>query len=178
MLMLLGCCTTIPFIEGPSENLKIIPGGIGDVRPYFGDLRLVTSDDSEAVFLLASCGCGDWRVLIQPHDGSPQEQFAIHFYNESGDYADPGDVLAYGKDETLPAEFSAILQQDPGLLDGRVINGDTKFLVSAVRGDAHATVTACGMCHLGDNPIHPLPAEHPTKYLTDPTVCLECHTAG
>lgn len=179
MVALVGCNIVPAFITPPAANLKVIPGGIGDVRPYFGDLRLAEGDDlSEAAFLLASCGCGDWRVLVQPHDGGAQQQFPIKFYNTTGDYDDPSDVTVYGADGEIPAEFSGILQQLPGQLDARMTKGDARYSVSALRGEAHTTVTACGMCHLGDDPIYPLPETHPKKYLTDPTVCLECHDAG
>jgi hypothetical protein len=173
-----GCITIpMPFIIAP-QGLTVVPGGITDTRPYFGKLASADAPDQEqGDFLLASCGCGDWRVLMRPADGSPQTQFPVQFY-AAGEYVETGDVTVYGTVDGGDALFGTV-NQDAGLFDGRAQTGARRELISASRSAAHdLEVTACQLCHIGDDPIWPLPESHPKNYLTNPNVCFDCHTVN
>lgn len=179
-LILLGC-NAMPTPILPPDGMQIVVGGIADTRPYLGTFAKSEFTDSpigEGTFLLASCGCGYWRALFKPNDGSAQKQFIVDFYSD-GDYLPSGEVTAYGNDPDTELVFRGMADQDNGLFSARMQRGNLFGDISATRGDAHNTsVEACGMCHLGDNPIYPLPDYHPPRYKSDPLSCLECHTVN
>ncbi|HUN82682.1 MAG TPA: hypothetical protein VMV81_14350, partial [Phycisphaerae bacterium] len=168
-------CNTVPDAvpssavpAGPPTDMTVVTGGISDVRPFFGT---TTGPDgtANADFLLATCGCGYWRILIQNTDGS-QVQFPINFYTDNT-YVPTGSVTVFGRDENGAALGS--LDQDGGTVGGRVELSKLPRQFSAVRGDAHSQeVKACVMCHVGDNPIYPRPANHPVQGVSD---CFQCH---
>jgi hypothetical protein len=157
---------TVP--AGPPTDMAVVTGGISDVRPFFG----TTSNPdgtANADFLLATCGCGYWRILIENTDGS-QVQFPVNFYTSDA-YVPTGAVTVFGRDENGAALGS--LDQDGGTVGGSVELGKLPRQFSAVRGDAHSQeVKACVMCHVGDNPIYPRPANHPVQGVSD---CFQCH---
>lgn len=178
-VIIVGCNVFPTFITQP-DGLNIIPGGIANTSPFFGSFKLAASDSSAAsplgVFMLASCGCGDWRVLLRSTDGTTQRQFPVQFYS-LGEYKTTGVVTVYGESEG--ELVSAQLDQDAGLVMGRSTNTFGNTDVAALRGSAHdQEVDACGYCHLGDDPIWPLPPQHPPKYKTNPRVCFECHSVN
>lgn len=178
LVALIGC-GTVPnnWITPPTET-NVVVGGINNLQPYFGKLQSVDrSLPDMGDFLLASCGCGDWRVLIRPNNGDPQVQFPVRFFS-NGVYDPNAEVAVYGTDEDKA--FSGRLKQDTGNLSGNVLSGQMAAFVDGARGDAHVgrTVDACIMCHVGDDPIFPLPSWHNTIYYSFPEVCLHCHSAN
>lgn len=178
LLGVVGCGTDYfaPFITAPTEK-DIVIGGIADLHPFIGRVQCNDNASSDmGLFMLASCGCGDWRVLVQPNNGAKQFQFPILFYSD-GDYATSGEVAVYAVDGQ--EGFSGRVDQDAGTVGGRVQNGFFRGFTSAARGDAHAQpVDACILCHLGDDPVFPLPDTHPQAYKTNPRICLDCHSAN
>jgi hypothetical protein len=159
--------------------MNMVPGGMANTSPYFGEYRLASASSHGTElgdFLLASCGCGDWRVLFRPNDGSPKTTFPVQFYT-SGEYSPMGPIDIYGKDGSN--EAAGTVDQDAGQFAGRSQTPAGQFVMEAVRGSAHtASVEACGLCHIGDDSVYPLPPTHPDKYKTNPLVCLECHTVN
>jgi hypothetical protein len=177
ILLIVGCDVFTAFITLPDAALTIVPGGLSDTRPYFGKYRRADMPDADlGTFMLASCGCGDWRVLFKPDDGSPQTQFPIAFYT-SGEYSPTGEIFVYGSEESN--RFSGSVNQDVGALDAHAEMLSSRYLAVAGRAAIQEqTVDACLLCHVGDDPIWPLPETHPQKYKTNPRVCLECHEAA
>lgn len=178
VLIILVGCTVFPTLTAPSADLKPVVGGISDTKPFFGNYKIAGSDASSGIFLLASCGCGDWRVLFKPDDGSPQTQFPIIFYS-SGDYTPTGAITVFGQDEASGRAVSGSVDQDNGLFFGKSQLGLTLEDIAGLRSSiADQSVDACGLCHIGDDTIYPLPPTHPQKYRTNPRVCLECHSVN
>src|ERR1043166_649871 len=158
-----------PIPIDPPADLQVVVGGMTDQRPYFGTARSIGADD--ATFLLATCGCGDWRILIQNPDGT-QVQLPVHFYT-SGDYVPTGPITVFGRDSNTAA--IGTVDQDGGNVSGSIELTSFARNFSAIRGDAHSqSIQACAMCHVGDNPIFPRPANH-VPGVTD---CFNCHTVN
>ncbi len=178
LIAFVGCGTTPEgWITQPTETNLVI-GGLNNLQPYFAKLQSPDrSLPDMGDFLLASCGCGDWRVLIRPTNGAPQVQFPVRFYS-NGPYQPTGEVAVFGTDDDKG--FSGRLNQDSGQVAGNALNGAMAAYIDGLRSDPHVgqTVDACIMCHVGDDPIFPLPPTHPQKYKTNPRVCLECHSAN
>lgn len=179
VLVLFGCPPAEVFqIDSPSSDKTLVPGGIGDTRPYFGAFKTFDGGQTVGDFMLASCGCGDWRVLVRGTDGS-QTQFVAGFYM-AGAYSPTGEIDVFGEDGDQA--IYGVLNQDSGVLAGRVRALGFEAVIDADREDAHElSVTACILCHIGDDPIWPLPAEHTGNSRINqagPTVCLECHSAN
>ncbi|MFO0973399.1 MAG: hypothetical protein U1A27_08190 [Phycisphaerae bacterium] len=165
-------------ITPPGSDMQLVIGGLSDLRPYFGGYSIAERPNEEAgQFLLGSCGCGDWRVLFQPYDGSGQTQFPVRFFS-FGPYSTDTVVQAYGTEDN--DEVLLDVNQPGGLTGGRARFSGQIRAILAKRGDSHVgqPVDACILCHVGDDPIFPLPAWHPQKYKTNPRVCLECHSAN
>jgi hypothetical protein len=176
LLVIVVGCNLFPSALTPPEGLTLVPGGISNTQPYFGNYKLAGADVSRGTFMLASCGCGDWRVLFKPDDGSAQTQFPIQFYS-LGDYKPTGSITIFGQDDLSGVAVSGTADQDGGLFTGQSQAGLSLSDIAAMRGDAHElSVKACGLCHIGDDAIYPLPPWHPPKYKTNPLVCLECHS--
>lgn len=173
--IVVGCNVFPQFIPGPPTDGTVVVGGISNTNPYFGRFRLANAPDVDmGLFMLASCGCGDWRVLFKPDDGSPQSQFPVQFYS-TGEYVPTGRVVVQGT-EDYKSVFAEV-DQDGGLCDGRAELALARYLMSADRQSAHdQSVDACGLCHIGEDSVYPLPPTHPQKYKTNPRVCFECHT--
>jgi hypothetical protein len=154
--------------------------GIADQRPYFGKFE-ATLDNSEGDFLLAACGCGDWRVLMWTADGK-QWQFPVRFYS-AGDYQPIGDVTVFGQTDT--DTLLGTVHQDTGLAEGLSDHNSIGLKFSATRRETHANdPSACVKCHVGDNPVSPLPPDHPSRcangmttgcFSVDPPNCLSCY---
>jgi hypothetical protein len=181
LFCIVGCTATdlfAPFIVPPEETQPVV-GGLADLRPYIGRLQLCENVPIDrGLFMLASCGCGNWRVLFQPNDGSKQVQFPIAFFT-NGEYQTTGEVAVYGLEEAKQIGFSGRVNQDAGTITGKAMSGLFRAHASAARGDGHAQpVDACILCHLGDDPVFPLPDTHPDRYKTNPRVCLDCHSAN
>ena len=174
LLFLIGCGNDLfaPFIVAPAEK-DIVIGGISNLQPFFGTLQcLPESKTDNGVFLLASCGCGDWRVRISPA-GKPQTQLPVRFYT-SGPYSTTGPVTFYGIESGNRARGT--VDQDGGIAAGHIEVTDLLHAYSGERGDAHSqAIQACVMCHIGENPIWPQPAGHPV-YVPGQTDCFSCHT--
>lgn len=159
-------------IPGSLPDLKAIIGGPTDQRPYFGTVSTV--DGSNADFLLATCGCGEWRVLIQDAKNNTQWQFPVNFYTNDGQDRPDGDVTVFGKGDTTG--ILATLHQMNGTLDGRTDRNESIYLIDATRTETHTDdATACVKCHIGEDPIWPQPPNHPQFQLNPPN-CLSCHT--
>jgi hypothetical protein len=162
-------------------GLSPVVGGIADQRPYFGKIKMAP-DDSEGDFLLATCGCGDWRVLLSTSDGK-QWEFPVRFYS-TGDYQPIGDVTVFG--QTGTDVLLGTLHQDTGLADGLSVHNAIALKFSATRGETHTNdASSCVKCHVGDNPIRPQSPDHPSRcaggvttgcFIVDPPNCLSCHT--
>lgn len=172
-------CNIFPevFIAPPGTDLNPVLGGLSNTDPFFGRYRLANAPDVDmGDFLLASCGCGDWRVLFSPTDGGQKVQFPIQFYT-AGEYSLSGDVLVHGVEDYKAA--GGTVHQDFGSFEGKAEIALAKYLMSAERSNAHLQpVDACGLCHIGEDSIFPLPPTHPQKYKTNPRVCFECHSAN
>lgn len=171
-------CNLFPTPILPPAGLNIVPGGPANTNPYFGKLR-TTQGTPIGDFMLASCGCGDWRVLIEPSNGLARASFPVHFYTQ-GDYTADKMVTVYGEDEESGEALSAALNQLEGLTTGVYQPvGEMQSRFDATRGDSHnQPVEACGKCHIGEDTVYPLPSWHPQKYKTNPNVCFECHTVN
>jgi hypothetical protein len=162
-------------------GLSPVAGGIADQRPYFGRFK-TAPDDSEGDFLLATCGCGDWRVLLSTADGK-QWEFPVRFYSV-GDYQPTGDVTVFGQTDT--EALLGTVHQDAGLADGLSIRNAIVRKFSAKRSETHTNdASSCVKCHVGDNPIRPQSPDHPSRctggvttgcFTVDPPNCLSCHT--
>jgi len=178
VLLVAGCPGAAQFmITTPASDQKIVTGGISNLQPYLGTFKKFDGGTSQGDFLLGSCGCGDWRVLFRNASGE-QVQFPVAFYTK-GDYQTTGKILVYGA--SGDDEFSGTADQTAGDLTANSIVSGVESTIVAGRTDVHGgggTVTACIMCHVGDDPIFPLPDTHPQKYKEDPTICLECHSAN
>ncbi|HKQ47214.1 MAG TPA: hypothetical protein VJZ71_03985 [Phycisphaerae bacterium] len=175
VLIIVGC-GVLPALSPPPAHMTPVVGGISNTRPFLGNFKIAGADASSGTFLLASCGCGDWRALFKPDDGSPQTQMVVLFYS-NGAYTPTGEITVYGHDEATGRIVSGSADQDTGLFIGKSQTTVTLEDIAAQRGDAHdLSVVACGMCHIGDDAIYPLPPYHPDKYKTNPLVCLECHS--
>ncbi len=182
LLLGAGACTVpVPgdtddvFIEPPPPDARSVLGGITNTQPYFGRARRADDAGEVGDFLLASCGCGDWRVLMTPDDGSPQVQLRVLFYT-AGEYTPTGSVDVYGQEGE--AMIGGTLDQDTGALDARLQQQIARMRVSAQRGVQHSdSAKACVMCHVGDQPIWPQPPNHPA-FQTDPPDCLTCHSVN
>lgn len=171
LVTLLLACNTFPLLLGPPDGTSVVTGGISDTRPYFGKMYCPGGTEV-GDFMLATCGCGDWRVLLSPSDGSPQRQWPVQFYS-TGDYQATGDVAVFGEDGTNAARGT--VDQTLGATSGQLQTGLGFRNFSATRGDAHSLeIQACVLCHIGDNPIWPRPEDHPT-YVPGVTDCFECH---
>jgi hypothetical protein len=171
-------CNLFPAAITPPQFMNLVPGGISNTNPYFGTYKPQGSAGAQVApvgnFLLASCGCGDWRVLFRPYDGSPQISFPVQFYS-FGDYRPSGLITVHGEKDGVALKAS--LDQDAGLVMGNSQSSAMFTDFAGQRGDAHnQSVDACGLCHIGDDPIWPLPETHPQKYKTNPRVCFECHS--
>jgi hypothetical protein len=94
LILFVGCSTVGTAPLTLPTGLSPVVGGITDLRPYFGKFK-AASDNSEGDFLLAGCGCGDWRVLMSTADGK-QWQFPVRFYS-TGDYQPTGDVKVFDR---------------------------------------------------------------------------------
>ena len=167
--MVAGCDTVAVPLEEPDAATRIV-GGIADQRPYFGRLQRAGGDAGE--FLLATCGCGDWRVLLTDGATGQQWQMSVHFYAPGAD-AFATDVSVFGEDGDNA--ILGMLQGGPGQADGSTNHGMTRMGFTAARGDAHTdNAEACVKCHIGENPVWPQPEGHPA-YQLNPANCLSCH---
>lgn len=177
LLAVVGCTVFPPSITKPTD-MSTVPGGLSDVRPFFGNYKLaIPGAGNEGLFLLASCGCGDWRVLMKPDNGSRHLSLPVQFYTP-GEYQPTGMVEAYG-DENY-TQVRARVDQDGGVVTGQVLNAgiNVKEFTAARTSQHQQPVEACGLCHIGEDTVYPLPSWHPQKYRTNPYVCLECHTVN
>jgi hypothetical protein len=173
LVVIVGCDLGPVFILPPA-GMTEVPGGIGDVRPYYGRTRSADVPDQElGDFLLASCGCGDWRALIAPDDGSENASVVVRFYTVDA-YVPTGSVTIHADEEG--GALRGTVDQDNGQTEGRLQLGPRRMFFEATRGENHlSSAEACLMCHLGEQPIWPLPDTHTTDYQLDPPNCLDCH---
>jgi len=181
LILFVGCSTVGAAPLTLPTGLSPVVGGIADQRPYFGKFKAAL-DNSEGDFLLASCGCGDWRVLMSTADGK-QWQLPVRFYS-TGDYQPTGDVKVFGQSDM--EVLLGTVHQDTGLTDGLSHHNTIALKFSATRGETHTNdASACVKCHIGDNPIRPQPPNHPSRcaggvttgcFTVGPPNCLSCHT--
>ena len=170
--LLAGCegwFSVVP--QSAPANQKVVIGGLPDQRPFFGKVERMI-DGQTGDFLLATCGCGEWRALVQMTDGS-QWQFPVNFFTESGLANLSSDAQVYGREEDKAMQ--GLVQALDGHLTGDTEKGMLNHRVDAFRGDMHGTdITACVRCHVGDDPIYPRPPTHPV-YVPGVTNCFDCH---
>lgn len=172
---LTGCDVLFPFIA-PPQNMTVILGGPAATQPFFGRFRPAEGGAEVGDFVLASCGCGDWRAVLAADDGTAPEQFPVRFFT-AGDYVPTGSVVVYAEEDTRA--LSGTIDQDQGVVEGRARLDVRRYTFAATRSTDHgAAVRTCAFCHLGADPIWPLPETHPPDYLRDPTICLDCHSLG
>lgn len=169
---LLGACNLtffFPPLSAPDGTAPVV-GGIVDTRPMFG--KSIGPDGAEiGDFLLATCGCGDWRILIRDANGA-QQQCAIRYY-ASGDYSPAGEIAFFGEANALKVLGS--VDQTTGAADGDLDVDLFRRRFSATRRETHTDdIEACILCHIGSDPIYPQPPEHPA-YVEGVTNCFECH---
>jgi len=180
LILFVGCITVGATPLTLLSGLSPVVGGLADQRPYFGKFK-GAPDNSEGDFLLATCGCGDWRVLMSTADGK-QWQFTVRFYS-TGDYQPTGDVKVFGQSDT--EALLGTVHQDAGLTEGLSNHNTIVLSFSATRGEAHTNnAFFCVKCHIGDNPIRPHSLDHPSRcgdgvttgcFTIDPPNCLSCH---
>lgn len=167
----LAACNVFPAILPPDGGMIRVPGGIANTQPFFGRVEDVFHRNL-GKFLLATCGCGDWRMLLQYNDGR-QVQFPVEFFSE-GPYVPMGPVSVYGKQLTY--EGAGTVDQDSGDFSGIVEIDRVRQRALAWREDAHSlAIEACVLCHIGEDPIWPQPPNHP-QYVPGVTDCFQCHT--
>ncbi|MFQ5429970.1 MAG: hypothetical protein ACE5E1_06635 [Phycisphaerae bacterium] len=173
-LVLVGCDA---FDFSPPEDMTVVVGGITDTRPYYGRVRQAdTCDRDLGDFLLASCGCGEWRALVSMDDGSPDASLVVRFYSD-GDYRPTGQVVVHGEDEARA--LRGTVDQDAGRAEGRLRLGAGRMQFTANRGEQHTdSAAACVLCHVGDDPVWPLPETHTPDFQVDPPNCLACHSVN
>ncbi|MCB9856646.1 MAG: hypothetical protein H6818_13270 [Phycisphaerales bacterium] len=169
---IVGACNVtflLPPLAAPQDTTPVV-GGIVDTRPMFG--KTIAPDGAEiGEFLLATCGCGDWRILIQDADGR-QEQCAIRYFT-TGEYESEGDIAFFGDEDTIRA--LGVVNQTTGDASGDVDVDIFRRRFSATRREVHTDdIEACILCHIGSNPIYPQPPEH-TPYIEGMTNCFDCH---
>ncbi len=180
LILFVGCSTIGAAPMTFPSALSPVVGGIADQRPYFGKFK-AAPDNSEGDFLLATCGCGHWRVLMWTADGK-QWEFPVRFYS-TGDYQPTGGVTVFGQTDT--EELLGTVHQDTGLADGLSNHNTLRLKFSATRGDTHSNdAFSCVKCHIGDNPIRPQSLDHPSRcpgavttgcFTVVPPNCLSCH---
>ncbi len=172
VLLFLTSCGLAPWLELERPVGDTIIGGVADTRPYFGTLK-TPAGQTVGEFMLATCGCGDWRVLLTTHDGQEQWQFPVLFYSTSAAYDPNADVAVFGEDGR--SGVSGYVSQSGGSSSGRARRGLALFTFESQRGESHASdATACVKCHIGEDPIYPQPDNHP-HFEPDPPNCLSCH---
>lgn len=165
-------CESLAFLSPLTlpDGLSTIPGGVADGRPYFGK-SYDGFNTEKGLFVLATCGCGDWRVLVKDDDGS-QVQFPIRFYT-SGPYDPAGEVTFFGEEEGMAA--LGTVDQNTGATTGSVDLQLFRRRFTAERRETHTNdIEACIICHIGTDPIYPQPETHP-PYVEGVTNCLQCH---
>lgn len=166
-------CNLFPVVFAPPQDMTAVVGGIANQQPFWG--KLLSADGlgrEEGEFLLATCGCGDWRALVTPADGSGQVQFPVHFYS-SGEYDPATDVTVYGEEGDFA--LSGVVAQVAGTTNGWMKLRSRTPRFNATRGSNHTDqAEACVLCHVGDDPILPQPENHPAFELNPPN-CLSCH---
>lgn len=152
-----------------------IVGGIADDRPYFGALKMPPGFDVWK-FMLATCGCGNWRVLMSTRDGGQRWQFPVQLFTSRAPYDLSEDVAVFGHDGEDPV--SGTLSQSSGRFSGVARRGIGRFAFDSRCAENHANdASACVKCHIGDDPICPQPNGHP-HFELDPPNCLTCHQVG
>lgn len=172
-LVLIAACDAVSFLSPLSlpDGLSRVSGGVADARPFFGK-SFDAADQEMGQFLLATCGCGDWRVLLKDSNGD-QRQFAVSFY-DTGEYDPMGEVTFFGREGDVGA--LGTVDQATGATSGQVDLPVFRRRFSAERRETHSNdIEACILCHIGDDPIYPQPETHPA-YVEGVTNCLECHT--
>lgn len=168
--VLVWSCGMPPTIQAPAGE-AVVAGGITDQRPYFGQLKGSGADDSTQ-FVLATCGCGEWKALVSEDNGGKQLEFDVRFYS-AAPYVETGAVNVYGQENDNG--LTGTVDQDSGAASGNIKLGTLFAQFSAQRGTNHQDqAQACILCHTGDKPISPLAASHPA-YQTAPANCLDCH---
>ncbi|HPF41405.1 MAG TPA: hypothetical protein P5081_22580 [Phycisphaerae bacterium] len=169
---LIGACNVAIFLSPLAipDGESPVAGGIVDTRPLFG--RSIGADGAElGDFLLATCGCGDWRVLLKDESGD-QRQCAIRFFT-SGEYSSEGEIQFFGEEGSL--KVLGTVDQSSGAASGDADVSLFRRRFSATRRETHTNdIEACILCHIGDDPIYPQPPGHP-EYVEGETNCLECH---
>jgi hypothetical protein len=175
-LLIGGCGVVSPFIL-PPDGLSQIIGGLSDARPYYGRVSPADLPDQPVGdFLLASCGCGEWRALVTLDDASPRASLIARFYTPADDTQSVV-VTVHGDDGTNA--LRGVVESDKGESSGRVAIGASQLSFQATRGESHTdSADTCVLCHIGDDTIWPLPETHTTQVLIDPPNCLDCHEAG
>lgn len=172
VLVLLTSCRLAPWLEIERPAGDTIIGGVADTRPYFGTLK-TPAGQTVGEFVLATCGCGDWRVLLTAQRSKEQWQFPVLFYSTSSAYDPHADVAVFGNDGN--SAVSGIVSQSGGSASGRARRGLALFTFESGRGESHTSdATACVKCHIGEDPVYLQPDNHPRVELSPPN-CLTCH---
>jgi len=171
--LLAGCDAWFSVVpKEPPANEKVVIGGHPNQSPFFGKIeRLI--DGQTGDFLLATCGCGEWRALFQMTDGS-QWQLPVNFYTQTGMADLNSDAKVYGREEDRA--LMGFIQSLDGHLTADTERSMLNYRVDAYRGPTHSDdATTCVRCHVGSNAVFPQPPTHPAFQL-DPPNCLSCHT--
>jgi len=171
--LLTGCNSWFSVVpKDPPANQKVVIGGLPNQGPFFGKIERMI-DGKTGDFLLATCGCGEWRALFQLEDGS-QWQLPVNFYTETGLADLTSDSQVYGREEDRA--LLGLIQELDGHLTANTERGMLNYRVDAYRGPTHTNdANTCVRCHVGDDPVFPQPPNHPAFQL-DPPNCLMCHT--
>jgi hypothetical protein len=168
-----GCGAT-PEADAPSSQAPPVMHGLKEIEPYFGQLREAESPDQEVgEFMLALCGCDCWRVMMLRDDGTVRTQILVEFSPLAGSQS-PDEVVMRG--EVDGAILTGTVDQEIGSAEGHALIGPYAMRFAARRSEDEADeVRTCVACHVGAEPIQPLPAQHPGFQL-DPPNCLTCHS--
>lgn len=172
IVLALPACDAVSFLSPLAlpDGLTRVKGGVADARPYFGK-SYDAANNEIGRFLLATCGCGDWRVLLKDNNGD-QRQFPVSFY-DMGEYDPQAAVTFFGRDGDLAA--LGTVEQADGTAVGDLDLPIFRRTFAADRRETHENdIEACILCHIGDDPIYPQPPTHPA-YEPGVTNCLECH---
>jgi hypothetical protein len=172
LAVIVGCASS-PTVNAPPGGATLTSAGLDETRPYVGRLKDPSSPDRDlGDFVLAYCGCSCWRVMISRADGTVRTQLLVHF-SPQGTSESTAEVVVQGEAEG--SIVTGTVNQNTGLAKGRALIGPYAMIFAADRNQERMDQSdTCIMCHLGEEPIWPLPSEHP-EYQVAPPDCLSCH---
>jgi hypothetical protein len=135
----------------------------GELDPFVGTLK-DTFGRTVGDVVIASCGCGFWRTLIQQDD---QQAETIVTFWDTGAFNGESETLKVDG-FLLPGDIAAV-----GWFSAP--DASAGPFVAPVAREHGAIERACVLCHIGDAAIWPLPPHH-NWHSVSPPDCIRCHT--